>query len=178
MRRAAGAALAGLAVAGAAAVATAPWSTLGSRTAHGPVDAAQAASHLRVSADRSARPVGADRLTPGGRYSYTFTVTNAGDRPVRGLVARSEPAAGEGAMRLVSVSDPSCHRYERVVCSFPPLDAGERRTVEVVATAAGSGHSGDVLRISTYLASFSTVARGSVSYDVLGRPVSTVTAFG
>ncbi|WP_026415728.1 hypothetical protein [Actinomadura oligospora] len=177
MRRAAGAALAGLAVAGLAAVLTTPWDERG----QGPVDAAQAASHLRVSADPAARAVGADRLTAGGRYSYAFTVANAGDRPVRGLVARSEKIVGGRAgtaMRVESVSDPSCHRVERVICSFPTLEAGERRTVEVVGTTSGSRRPGDVLRINTYLATFAPGARGQVSYDVLGSPVSTVTTFG
>ncbi|MEV4255015.1 hypothetical protein AB0J52_17825 [Spirillospora sp. NPDC049652] len=177
VRRAAGAALAGLVVAGTAAVITTPWSEHG----HGPVDAVRAASHLRVTADPSVRPVGADRLTPGGRYGYSFTVTNAGRRPVRGLVARSEKIVGGRAgpaMRVVSVSDPSCHRTERVICSFPTLRAGERRTVRVVGAAPDGGRPGDVLHINTYLASFSPVARGQVSYEVLGRPVSTVTALG
>lgn len=177
VRRAAGAALAGLAAAGAAAVLTTPWEGRGD----GPVDAAQAASHLRLSADPSVRVLGAGKLVAGGRYSYTFTVTNAGKRPVRGVVARSEKIVGGRAgtaMRVESVSDPSCHRTERVICGFPPLEAGERRTVEVVGSTSAARRPGDVLRINTYLAAFSPAARGQVSYDVLGRPVSTVTAFG
>ncbi|MEV5575020.1 hypothetical protein AB0L06_33705 [Spirillospora sp. NPDC052269] len=177
MRRAAGAVVAGLAVAGGAAVVTTPWA--GSQ--EGPVDAAQAASRLRLSADPAVRVLGADRLTAGGRYSYTFTVTNAADRAVRGLVARSEKIVGGRAgtaMRIESVSDPSCHMFERVICSFPTLRAGERRTVEVVGSTSASRRPGDVLHINTYLATFAPGARGQVSYDVLGHPVSTVTTFG
>ncbi|RMI34490.1 hypothetical protein EBO15_41000 [Actinomadura harenae] len=172
-----GAALAGLAVAGTASIVTTPWSQRG----EGPVDAAQAASRLRLSADPAVRVLGADRLTANGRYSYSFTVTNTGDRPVRGLVARSEKIVGGRAgtaMHIESVSDPSCHRFERVICSFPTLRAGERRTVEVVGSTSAARRPGDVLHINTYLATFAPGVRGQVSYDVLGRPVSTVTAFG
>ncbi|MCP2335267.1 hypothetical protein [Actinomadura rupiterrae] len=176
MRRAVGAAIAGLAVAGAAALVTAPWR----KHESGPVDAAQAASHLKVSADPAVRPVGGDRLVPGGRFSYGFTVTNAGKRPVRGLVARSEKVVGGRAgtgLSVESVSDPSCARTDRVICSFPALATGERRSVKVVGVASAERHRGDLLQINTYLAAVSPGVNGQLSFEVLGRAVPTVTAF-
>ncbi|MFC6884146.1 MULTISPECIES: hypothetical protein [Actinomadura] len=146
-----------------------------------PVNAAHAASGLRLDADAAVLPVGTAALVPGGAYEYTFRVRNTGRRPVRSLIARSEqvtgPRAGKG-LRVVAISDPSCRAGDRVDCHFPVLRPGDSRTVRVRVRAAAARRAGDELAIRTYLATYAPIARGQVTYDVLGEARTTRDTFG
>lgn len=136
---------------------------------------------LRLRSDPMVTPAGAAALTPGGAFSYEFSVTNTGRAPVRRLAVRSEKVisarTGDG-LRVRSISNPACSGTSRVDCLFPMLEPKETQTVRIEALSAAGRRPGDELAINTFLGTYAPGPGGGVAYDVIGERKVTTGTFG
>lgn len=153
----------------------------GARLPAAPVAASDSAlGSLRLDTGSTVTPVGRDVLTAGSDYTYQFTVTNTGRRPVERLGVRSEKVIGGRAgsrLEVRSVSNPACSGTARVDCMFHRLEPGEKQTVKVQARSAATRRPGDQLVINTFLGTFAPTPSGGVAFDVIGERDATTATF-
>lgn len=135
---------------------------------------------LSIHADPQLAPVTGDRLVPGRRAGYSFSVTNAGPAAIRHVVARSVKVAAPGMddrLAVVSVSDRSCWGIGRVECIFQQLAPGETRTVRVVVDTPVDRPPRGRMVIHTFMGRFTEPVGGTIPLEVIGEIKATTGRF-
>jgi hypothetical protein len=135
---------------------------------------------LSIRADPRLAPLTGDRLVPGRRAGYSFSVTNAGPAAIRHVVARSVKVAAPGMddrLAIVSVSDPSCWGIGRVECIFQQLAPGETRTVRVVVNTPVDRPPRGRMVIHTFMGRFTQPVGGTIPLEVIGEIKATTGRF-
>jgi hypothetical protein len=135
---------------------------------------------LSLNADPRLVPLTGDRLVPGRRAGYSFSVTNAGPDAIRHVVARSVKVAAPGTddrLAVVSVSDPACWGIGRVECIFQRLAPGETRTVRVVVDIPADRPPRGRMVIHTFMGRFTEPVGGTIPMEVLGEIRATTGRF-
>jgi hypothetical protein len=127
---------------------------------------------LTLRADPRLTPVAGDRLMPGSRAGYSFSVTNAGPDTIRHVVVRSVKVAAPGSderLAVVSVSDPSCWGIGRVECIFQELGPGRTRAVHVVVKTPADRPPPGRMVIQTFMGRFTQPVGGAIPLEVIGE---------
>ncbi|GAA4637302.1 hypothetical protein GCM10023196_090560 [Actinoallomurus vinaceus] len=127
---------------------------------------------LTLRADPRLAPAAGDRLAPGERAGYSFSVTNAGSDTIRHVVVRSVKVAAPGTderLAVVSVSDPSCWGIGRVECIFQELAPGRTRTVHVVVDTPANRPPRGRMVIQTFMGRFTEPVGGAIPLEVIGE---------
>jgi hypothetical protein len=135
---------------------------------------------LSLRADPHLASLTGDRLVPGGRAGYSFSVTNGGPDTIRHVVVRSVKVAAPGTddrLSVVSVGDSACWGIGRVECIFQRLAPGETRTVRVIVATPKDRPPRGRMVINTFMGRFTEPVGGTIPLEVIGDIKATTGGF-